>query len=536
MAGIFYRIILLTVSLLFVSVTYSADLAQRHALVIGNGNYQHLLKLDNPVNDATAISRTLSELGFAVTTLTDVSRDQMLQGISLFRDSLDRESVALLYYAGHGIQHENKNYLIPVDANLTENQQLQSLAVGLDTAVNALKTSGAPLRIFMLDACRDNPLQGTRSATRTAQRTRGLASIDANYGTIFSYATDPGKVAYDGQTEHSPYTEALLKHLPVAEQSISDMLNAVGNEVLRSTGYTQTPWQSSSPIPPFCFAGCNRDELPDNLQQIVASFSKAVEQRDLTQLSSFTPSDPETTDLFSPLFSEYDNLKIRSIGGEISDINTGEIDLVIQEARTRSGKVYPASAWGQIKLAVKRQGDAWQITDIVNNPLVNHVSTSQEGVVVDFRAPDITIPQTRFAASKTGKVTVSARVIDDTGVNSVDLFYRPRGSRQPFISIPMLHSETPDALFTGQITDSVIINGGVIEIYVEASDRSGNRTQYPWSSQPQTMTIKKKTNWAMIGLGILATGALIAVAGGDSGGDEVSAGSDRQLTITTPLP
>jgi len=255
--------VLLVLSVFATGRAQAETLPDRRALIVGNSDYGNLESLANPVNDARAVAEVLTELGFDVTTILNASRKEMLRGVRRFSTTLDENTVSLFYYAGHGIQLKGQNYLIPVDAALTENWQLQEAAVKLNSVVEAFADSASPLRIFMLDACRDNPLRDHSAAGRSLKSAQGLAVTDASYGTIISYATEPDRVALDGEGTNSPYTEALVKNLVVPGRTISEMLNAVGNEVLQQTSFRQTPWQSSSPIPEFCFAGCESRPVVD---------------------------------------------------------------------------------------------------------------------------------------------------------------------------------------------------------------------------------------------------------------------------------
>ena len=514
-----------------------ADNSDRHALVIGVGDYNHLPSLDNPVNDATAIASTLRELGFNVTLLTDVSRTEMLGGLAQFTSTLNKDSISLFYYAGHGIQHDGKNFLLPADADITESWELQDAAMSLDTAVEALKSTGSALRMFMLDACRDNPLKNNGSVSRTIGSSRGLAKIDATYGTIISYATEPGEVAYDGEDKHSPYTEALLRYLPTPNQSIPNILNTVGRYVLELTNFTQTPWWSSSPIPDFCFEGCGEVTTPSTLKQFVNSFSRAVEQKDLLQLSAFTNENPDTRQLFTPLFSEYEELKVRSVSDDLSsDFDSGEIELVIQEARTKEGTVvYPSTNWGQLTLTVKRNGDDWKITEI------NNGRTKDD---VDFQSPQIVFAQNNPQLDPESRIRVVVNITDDSDISSTTLYYRATGSEPPFISVPLVTNDPKSGMYYSSLAIETTKGGGQLEVFAEATDASGNRTQYPGRNNPLNLNTnlivppiekgKKRTLWLTVGLGVLAVGALIAGAagGGSSSGDS----AESSVTITTPLP
>ena len=224
--------------------------SKKIALVIGNANYQTINKLKNPVNDAKAIAKKLSQLGFQVISGMDLNRKEMISRLKLFNAQANSAELSLFYYAGHGIQSSGKNYLIPIDVELKTHADL--VFEGIDFNSNVLKKMQASLaRIIFLDACRDNPLATNEDAkghkSRSNRTRRGLATINIgpNPNTIITFATGPGKVAFDGEGLHSPFAEALLKHID-AKTDIDVMMKRVRGAVARSTGQSQQPWTNSS--------------------------------------------------------------------------------------------------------------------------------------------------------------------------------------------------------------------------------------------------------------------------------------------------
>ena len=188
----------------------SADAATppRLALVIGNGAYE-TSPLADPVNDARLIAQTLRQLDFEVLEHLDLNQKELKRAIQLFGDRLELAgagAVGLFYYAGHGVQVNGRNYLIPTDAAIDRETDVDIEAVATDTVLAQMEFANNDLNFVILDACRNNPY--TRSF-RSASR--GLARMDAPRGTLISYATAPGDVALDGNGEHSPYSRALAK-------------------------------------------------------------------------------------------------------------------------------------------------------------------------------------------------------------------------------------------------------------------------------------------------------------------------------------
>ena len=232
----------------------SLSAAERVALVIGNAAYEHTTALRNPRNDAMDVARSLEGLGFAVIQGLDVDKSAFGTKLREFARASRGSKVTLLFYAGHGLQVEGENYLVPTDAKLVEEVDLSLEAYELSAFLRQMR--GATNLVF-LDACRDNPLarQLSRSmgATRSSAIGRGLGRVESMNGTLIAYATQPENVAEDGEERNSPFTAALLNHIMAPGVSVNDLLTAVTNEVMTGTGGTQQPWTHSSLRKPFYF-------------------------------------------------------------------------------------------------------------------------------------------------------------------------------------------------------------------------------------------------------------------------------------------
>jgi uncharacterized protein (TIGR02145 family) len=215
---------------------------RRSALVIGNGNYISST-LANPENDARAIATNLKNLGFVVYKYEDLTQSQMKKAIDDYGISLKGYDVGLFFYAGHGIQASGYNYLIPVDARLTTERQVEYDCVQADRILALMEGSGTKVNIIILDACRNNPFE--RAWTRSSTG-RGLAFMNAPGGTLIAYSTAPGTTAQDGSGNNSPYTEAFIESLKIQGQSISQLFQNVTRIVSQKTGKQQVPWISSS--------------------------------------------------------------------------------------------------------------------------------------------------------------------------------------------------------------------------------------------------------------------------------------------------
>ena len=231
---------------------------RRVALVIGNGDYSSVPGLANPRADAEEMAAALRRLGFEVELGIDLDLQGMRRTVQAFARQLEGAEVALFFYAGHGMQVYGQNYLLPVDAALETEADLDFAAFPA-RLVMAQMERWPSIKIVILDACRNNPFatQLSRSMGKTrAGRAlnRGLAPIETTGGTLLAYATDPGDVAADGEGRHSPFTAALLKHVETPGVEINTMLARVRAEVYRSTGEQQRPWTETSLIGEFYMA------------------------------------------------------------------------------------------------------------------------------------------------------------------------------------------------------------------------------------------------------------------------------------------
>ncbi|MBN1416630.1 MAG: caspase family protein [Bacteroidales bacterium] len=223
---------------------------KRIALIIGNGNYI-AGPLANPENDARAMKAALQNVGFEVTKYENLTQGQMKKAIDEFGDKLKAYDVGLFYYAGHGIQSKGNNYLIPVDAQLTTEKQVEYDCVQADRILALMDGSVTKVNIIILDACRNNPFE--RSWTRSATG-KGLAFMDAPTGTLIAYATSPGKTASDGSGINGLYTSAILESIQISDITILQMFQNVRNIVVQKSNNQQIPWESTSLIGDFYFS------------------------------------------------------------------------------------------------------------------------------------------------------------------------------------------------------------------------------------------------------------------------------------------
>lgn len=219
----------------------SNDFNRRLALVIGNANYTQAGKLNNTLNDANAMAHVLQELGFEVIKVTDGTYEQMKNAIYTFGDRIQDVNVSLFYYAGHGLEVDGTNFLVPVDANIQSALDVKLKAIPLTGVIRTMEfTNDEGLNMLILDACRNNPFPtGKRSGGS------GLAQVQPPSGTLIAYATDPGSVASDGgEQANGLYTGELVKQLRVS-QRIEDIFMNTRNAVEKLSTGKQRPWEEA---------------------------------------------------------------------------------------------------------------------------------------------------------------------------------------------------------------------------------------------------------------------------------------------------
>jgi uncharacterized caspase-like protein len=218
----------------------------RIALVIGNGSYSiDIGGLRNPASDAKLMARSLKKLGFDVTLALNVDQKEMKRRIRDFGAALSTggsQTIGLFYYAGHGVQVDGENFLLPIGAEIQREGDVSVEAVSANTVLAQMQYGNADgVNLVFLDACRNNPLSRSFRAA-----TRGLARLDAPRGSFVGYSTGPGDVSVDGEGENSPYATALASELLRPGEAIEEVHRAVRLKVLAATNQQQTPWDSSS--------------------------------------------------------------------------------------------------------------------------------------------------------------------------------------------------------------------------------------------------------------------------------------------------
>ncbi len=238
--------LLALVGVLFSVAARTEALAEKRvALVIGNANYVNAPKLVNPGNDTTAVSIMLEGLNFVVDTRNDLNNSDMRRAVRDFSDRTKDADIAIVYYAGHGIEVNGNNYLVPTDARLQRDIDVEDEAVAVERVMQMIEPA-RKLRLVILDACRDNPLSRTMQRTLAASRGAGgnglAAPAPASAGTLVAFAARAGSTVSDGAGANSPFTTALVKHLTTPDLDVRIALGRVRDEVIKDTNSRQEPY------------------------------------------------------------------------------------------------------------------------------------------------------------------------------------------------------------------------------------------------------------------------------------------------------
>ncbi len=373
----------------------------RVALVIGNAGYKQAPLL-NPANDAKAMGETLRGLGFSVIELRDGSKAQMAEAIAQVRERLKgKQGIGMLYYAGHGVQVDLRNYMVPVDAQLKTVADVSVQSVDVGQVIDAFKVAGNRMNIVVLDACRDNPFGGATTG-------RGLAPLDAPSGTFLAYATAPGNVAEDGDEKsgNGLYTQYLLQELKKPMARIEDVFKRVRFSVRKASGGRQIPWESTSLEEDFQFNDGRVVAVPKPTTQVLlAAFTQ--EQQDWSRIK-----DSRNPDDFYAFLARHTSGTIAEAANARLEELLGS-NLVVQGAGA-DGKDAPYS------VARYRLGDEFEVRIVASGAS----SFNQTGKVVSARDGNVLV-ELRSAA---------------TGPQSMKMLYNTQGG---FIGMPDSFTHTP---------------------------------------------------------------------------------------------
>ena len=350
------------------------------------------------------MAATLRDLGFDVTSGINVNQRDFKRMVREFGQKLKAGGSGLFYYAGHGVQSKGRNFLIPIDADIQSEAEVEDSSVDVNLVLSYMDEAQNGLNIVILDACRNNPFaRSFRSATG------GLAQVDAPTGTLIAYATAPGRVASDGQGQNGLYTSELLKQMRVPGQSITDMFMHVRAEVIKQTAAKQVPWEASSLVGNFYFTPRTSDSGKTN------------------------PANPEAVELSSeahhhPKF-ENEFVRVWDVTVEPQDATLWHIhhydDVVISfgEAKLRVETVGTASTESQWKFGDVRFNKA-----AYTHRAVNVGTTPFHNFTIELLKPGNAVP----ASSKQSEPAANAPILENDRVKVY------RTILQPGQSTPML--------------------------------------------------------------------------------------------------
>src|SRR5438067_4489491 len=257
---------------MLVGVCQPAFAEKRVALVLGNSAYQNVAPLPNPTNDGAVIAATLRGAGFdIVEERHDLPAADTRRGLRDFADRARDADIAVVYYAGHGIEVDGTNYLIPVDAKLERDTDVYDEAFSLDRVLLAIEPA-KQLRLVILDACRDNPFAKTMKRTVASRAIgQGLAKVEpTSPNMLIAYSAKAGSTALDGDAKNSPFTMALAKHLTTPGLDVRRAFGFVRDEVLKTTSYRQEP---------FVYGSLGGEDVP--LVPVKATAPPATPQADI---------------------------------------------------------------------------------------------------------------------------------------------------------------------------------------------------------------------------------------------------------------
>lgn len=230
---------------------------KRVALVVGNSAYVNASPLPNPVNDAGEVAKALTEAGFQVVLGLDLDKRAFDKKVQEFAGALDGADVALFFYAGHGLQVAGRNFLVPIDASMAKERDLDFEGISVDFVLKQMEIDrDNKTNVVFLDACRDNPLARNLArsmGTRSLNVGKGLAQVETGVGTFIAYSTQPGNVALDGDGANSPFTTALVKGIRGSDRNLTAVMVDVRKDVLAATQGKQVPWDHSSLTGDFYF-------------------------------------------------------------------------------------------------------------------------------------------------------------------------------------------------------------------------------------------------------------------------------------------
>jgi uncharacterized caspase-like protein len=348
------RMVLTIILLTAGGILADATAQRRVALVIGNSSYQNTTPLANPGNDAKAIASVFRQLGLEVLLGTDLAKPEMDRIIRTFAEKLSGSSLGVFFYAGHGLQVDGQNYLVPIDAKLGGASALDFEMVRLDLIQRSMERE-TTANILFLDACRDNPLARNLAralGTRSAGIGRGLAAVESGEGTLISFSTQPGNVALDGTGPNSPFAAALVRHLATPGEDLSSILISVRNDVMTTTGRRQVPWDHSALTAKVYFSSPRTSEPTFEQQAELALWTSIKDTTDPDVLKTYLERFPNGT--FAPTARVIID-KLKKEAEENAAAVSREAELLRAEEARKAAQAAKLEA--ERKAAMARQAD-----------------------------------------------------------------------------------------------------------------------------------------------------------------------------------
>jgi Caspase domain len=322
--------------LLAFTATAQAPSDVRIALIIGNSAYPGNMALANPSNDAKDMAATLRNMGFGVIEVIDSDRTKMLEAIERAGKNLSgKQGIGMLFYAGHGLQLDWRNYMVPVDAKLNSAADVPKQAVDIETVMKTFQSAGNRMNIVVLDACRDDPFANGKTSSG-----KGLAPLDAPTGTFLAYATAPGNVAQDGTGKNGLYTGFLLEELKKPSASIENVFKRVRFQVRKASDGAQIPWETTSLEDDFIFNS--------GIKKVVKLTDEEKEKRfDIEKADWDKIKDSKLADPFYAFVQKYPNGMLTGAAqGAIDRLNAAKT----QAFTDKTGQVMSASSAGRFNV------------------------------------------------------------------------------------------------------------------------------------------------------------------------------------------
>lgn len=411
----------------------------RIALVIGNAAYPGRLALTNPANDATAMSAALRNMGFTVIEAKDASRAQMEDAIKqMFMRLKGKQGIGMLYYAGHGLQVDWKNYMVPVDAKLQSSKDVPTQTVDVGDVIEALKAAGSRMNVIVLDACRDNPF--------AEKGVKGLAPVDAPVGTFLAYATSPGNVAEDGTGSNGLYTKHLLAELqkPV---SIENVFKRVRLNVRKESEGRQIPWESTSLEEEFSFATNKPVVVANKAAQREADFAEQKSAWDKIKDSS-------NANDFYDFLSKYPSGLI----AEIAQVRLEKLNPINKQSGLTQDALKASDFQVLRKLKV---GDAWKSSYTIYQKDMKSVGRQFDILhVVEKQVGENLLlkesPQGFLMPSRTSIITPEGALVSVKQFMTTDTEYSPPAAQLPAERLQVGYKSTARVAFNSSGTSKEI--------------------------------------------------------------------------------